>query len=176
MHRADTSYQIKRALLRLHRHIGWSGVTGLTVLAAALIFGLAMVMRPIEVAPDSTPSMAAAVVAKASPADATRLTLPAVSDAPLVLNRIRHSAEAHGLGWPRAEYRQQSATDEMPASVEVHCTLKGSYPQIRAFLADVLLDSPSTAVRSFNVTRAASESAEVEAKLVFTTYFREGRP
>jgi hypothetical protein len=98
------------------------------------------------------------------------------SEAPRILNRIRRSAEAHNLGWPRAEYRQQAATDEMPASVEVHLTLKGTYPQVRAFLTEVLLDSPSTALRGLSVSRPASEAAEVEAKLVLATYLGEGRP
>jgi hypothetical protein len=176
MQPANVSYQVRRALLRTRHRMGWSGLVGMAAFAAALTFGLNTVLRPIEVAPDFTPSNAPAVKAASLPTDVTAPTLPAVSDAPLVLNRIRRSAEAHGLGWPRAEYRQQAATDEMPSSVEVHCTFKGSYPQIRAFLTEVLLDSPSTAVRSFSMARTASESAEVEAKLVFATYFREGRP
>jgi len=174
MHKASASYQLRRALLRIHRRLGWSGVGGLALLALALPYGLNMLLRPVDVAPEVTSSIAPAVAAAPSPSEG--LALPTMSDAPLVLNRIRRSAEAQGLGWPRAEYRQQAATDEVPASVEVHCALKGSYPQIRVFLTEVLLDSPSTAIRNLSVTRATSESAEVEAKLVFVTYFREGQP
>jgi hypothetical protein len=176
MQQANASYLVRRAFLRIHRRIGWGGTMGVTAVIAALAFSLNMVLQPIDVAPDFKPSTPPPVTAVPPPSDAARLALPAASDLPVVLNRIRRSAEGHGLGWPRAEYRQQSATDEMPASVEVHCTLKGNYPQVRAFLTEVLLDSPSTTVRSFSVTRAASESAEVEARLVFATYFREGHP
>jgi Pilus assembly protein, PilO len=96
--------------------------------------------------------------------------LPNVADVPTILARIERAATASGLGWPRADYRTNAATEDMPASVKVRCTLKGSYPSVRRFVTALLQDTPTLTLKEFSLSRADADAAEVDAKLAIVVY------
>lgn len=99
--------------------------------------------------------------------------LPAATTVPLLLTRLQRVAVAQGLGWPRADYRLNAATDDTPANVDVRFTLKGPYPNIRRFVATVLQDTPTLTLREFSLSRPNSSVPDVEAKVSLVIYLAD---
>ncbi len=158
--------------------VGAAGLAGLAMIAAATIF-LTFAWRQHRLDLES-PVRAAAM----PPADAPdapnadspprRLVLPPASDVPLLLSRIERAAISQGLGWPKAEYAVNAATNEAPGSLEVRCTLKGPYTNVRRFVTALLQDEPTLTLREFSVVRANIDTPDVEAKLAIVVYVADG--
>ncbi len=170
----STSLRIRIAGARLRQLVGWNGAVGLMLIFVSLwvVAALRWAAPPTPAELTTSPSLAtgAAVVESQRAAPQQDVAIPPVSAVPLLLTRIQRTAVAHGLGWARADYRLNPATDEVPASLDVKCVLKGSYPNVRAFVTDVLLDVPTLTLRQFNLSRPGIETSEVEAKLSFVVY------
>lgn len=163
---------------RLHQRLGLPGLLGLgLLLIAALVLSLAWrEHRPMSrVAhlpelPGSVDPFAARGGAATPSQPRTKATLPSPTDVPLLLTRIQRAALDAGLGWPRADYRFNPATDEAPASLEVQCALKGPYPAVRRFVTALLQDTPTLTLREFNLSRANPDAGDVDAKLSIVVY------
>jgi len=157
------------------RATGWVGIVGVLLLVA----GLADMVRTTRfVAPPAALPAAAALPRRSpAPGDATpRLTVDE-SAFPEIQRTLAARATANGLGWPVASYRVLPATDNLPATYEVHCTLKGSYPAIRRFVVATLSGPPPAALREFTLARTSAESADAEAHLTFAFFLRpDARP
>lgn len=164
--------RLRVAAGRAQYSLGWAGMAGVALLAAAAMTGTWLCLHPLPLLGErsASPSLPAVEppVQSASGSD----KLPPADDIPLILTRIQRTAVEHGLGWPRADYRVNPATDDSPASLDVHCVLKGPYPQLRAFVTAVLLDAPSSTLKEFNLSRPSAEAADVEAKLSIVVYVR----
>ncbi|MFG6489628.1 hypothetical protein ACG04R_23330 [Roseateles sp. BYS78W] len=159
------------AIARLHQCVGAAGIVGLFLAAAAAVGG-GLSWREhrrfeseMRAAASSTPVVAATLVQRT-----VSLPLRPPSDVPLLLARMERAAVQQGLGWPRADYRMNAASDDMPASLEVHCSLKGPYPRIRSFVSTLLQDTPTLTLREFSVRRQTAETSDVEAKLGIVIY------
>ena len=156
--------------------LGWPGVIGMALLAVAAIWlgsgwegrrelersdvqGAATPVRlPIEERPGEPPA---------------RLKLPRHGDIQSLLARIAQAARSQDLGWPAADYRVNPATAERLATLDVRCTLKGPYPKLRRFLAQVLSKVPGATIRELQMSRPSSETLDVEAKLVLQVFLDE---
>ena len=157
--------------MRVYQAIGWPGVFGVALMSLSGVLTWSAWSdsrsphQPLaksrsfeqQRSQASTPSLAAH--------EAAALRLPPGGDTTRLLNRIERSAVAEGLGWPRAEYRYAPASTDLPASVEVRCALKGTYPQIRRFVGTILRDIPTVAIRELHISRAGSDLPTVDAKL-----------
>ena len=166
------------AVARLHQRVGLPGMLGLCLLlVAALALSLAWrqhqrLDREVNAA-DQRASSIDRLPARSEPAPQpprVAASLPPQSDIPLLLTRIQRAALDAGLGWPRADYRFNPATDEAPASLEVQCALKGPYLAIRRFVTSILQDSPTLTLREFGLSRASADAVEVQAKLSIVVY------
>jgi hypothetical protein len=159
---------------RAHQRVGAAGLLGVGLLAAtAVVFALAWRghqgdLASAVVAPSPT------LIQPRPPTTQPRLLLPPASDIPLLLTRLQRAALEQGLGWPRADYRINPAAEEAPASLEVHCTLKGPYPNVRRFVTALLQDAPTLTLREFALSRASADAADVEAKLSIVVYLASG--
>ena len=169
------NFQIAAA--RLHQRVGLPGMLGLgLLLVAALSLSLAWRQHQRLDRDAHTADQRASIdrlPARNEPAPQpprTSASLPPASDIPLLLTRIQRAALDAGLGWPRADYRFNPATDEAPASLEVKCALKGPYLAIRRFVTSILQDSPTLTLREFSLSRAHADAADVEAKLSIVVY------
>ncbi len=80
------------------------------------------------------------------------------------------AARSSGLGWPAADYRIIEATPDRMATLEVRCTLKGPYPNLRRFLAQVLNNLPGATIRELQMSRPSSEAHDVDARLVLQVF------
>jgi hypothetical protein len=158
------------ALARLHQRVGLPGIVGPVLVALALGSG-AMAWREHKRDPDGpVASTAPSPVAVPHPKLPGRMPLRPSGDVPLLLTRIERAALDQGLGWPQADYRFNAASEDTPASLEVHCTLKGPYPKIRRFVATLLQDTPALTMREFSLARPNADAAEVETKLGVVVY------
>jgi len=159
---------------RVHQRLGATGLVGLVCLAAAaLVFGTAWRAQQRDGASIAQPSPAIELPMPAA-ARPVRLPLPSNAEIPVLLARIQRSALEQGLGWPRAEYRSNAPSEDAPASFEVHCVLKGPYPNVRRFVTALLQDAPTLTLREFSLSRANADAPEVEAKLTFVIYLASG--
>ena len=169
---AHTPIRLARiALARLHHRLGAAGIGGLVLITVALVSG-GLAWRTHqrwehEIRVRSVPAATAVPLRAAQPA---RVPLPPASAVPLLLTRMQRAALEQGLGWPRADYRLNAATEETPASIEVRCALKGAYPSIRRFVTVLLQDTPTLTLREFSLSRASADAGDVEAKLGIVVY------
>lgn len=107
-------------------------------------------------------------------ADALLARLPrggnrAVND---TLALIQEQAGAHQLVFDSATYQLSADAADGIERYAVSLPLKGRYPDVRAFLADVRGRAPHLALDSVTFLRPARADAVVEAQLQFTAYFR----
>ena len=162
---------------RLYQRIGFPGALGLALLLVAALMLVQAWRQHQHIAQDAS-SAALRGASDLSPAKGGTTTsqarqaasLPPATDSPLLLTRIQRAAVDAGLGWPRADYRFNAASDEAPASLEVQCTLKGPYLAIRRFVTALLQDTPTLTLREFSLGRTNADTVDVEAKLSIIVY------
>jgi Pilus assembly protein, PilO len=162
---------------RAHQRLGAHGLVGLLLIVAATVVLSRASSRQRAASTASVDSGAQSVATPSSPRPSQSIAppaLPDVSDVPTILTRIERAATVSGLGWPRADYRTNAATEDMPASVEVRCALKGSYPNVRRFVTALLQDTPTLTLKEFSLSRADADAAEVDAKIAIVIYLGGG--
>lgn len=99
---------------------------------------------------------------------------PAVGSAPEWLKRIYAAAETRGVVLQSGEYRLSRNAGERLARYEITLPLKGSYAQIRGFVADVLAAVPAAVLEEVNLRREGVETARLDARVRFTLYLGGG--
>ena len=160
---------------RLRHAVGLPGVLGLSLLiVAGVALWIAWRQHQRLDLPASEPVAVSSTLPEPTRTKLARLPLPPASDIPLLLTRIQRAALDEGLGWPRADYRVNAASGDAPASVEVHCALKGPYPAVRRFVTALLQDAPTLTFREFSLSRASADAADIEAKLSIVVYLASG--
>jgi hypothetical protein len=68
------------------------------------------------------------------------------------------------------EYRLSRTAGERLARYEITLPLKGSYAQIRGFVADVLAAVPAAVLDEVNLRREGVDSARLDARVRLTLY------
>ncbi|QTN25666.1 hypothetical protein HZ992_12230 [Rhizobacter sp. AJA081-3] len=171
------SWRLRVAGARLQQQAGLAGLLGIGLLVLAVAKGATawrlheqFLTEAEQAARTTTAAALASPVDKRAETPVARTRWPLAQDVPTLLSRLERAAVKEGLGWPQADYRINPATAESPASLEVRCALKGPYPNIRSFLTAALLDTPTLAVREFNLSRPSADTPIVEAKLSFVVY------
>lgn len=178
-----------RILLRYGRffagRIGIAGACGLALLVFTAGF-LALGIQPLH---EEVQTLAArserlanpaprtpAVVADPESALASLLEeLPALEKAPTYLAQLHARAAEQQLVLEAGEYHVVHDTDAQLTRYQVRFPLKGSYVQIRRFVAAVMDAIPSMTLDEFSVRRTAIGAREVEARVQFGLLFAEPR-
>jgi Tfp pilus assembly protein PilO len=168
---------VRVAAARLHQRVGLAGLLGLgLLLVAALTQSLAWRQhqrsdRDASVADLRTAGGSMFTAEQQTSAQLrTPASMPPATDIPLLLTRIQRAAIDAGLGWPKADYRFNPATQDTPASLEVQCALKGPYPAVRQFVTALLQDTPTLTLREFSLSRTNTNAPDVDAKLAIVVY------
>lgn len=168
-------------LARVLQVIGWAGVAGLAlIVGAAAVMSLTWGAHRAWIDVQTAKSTTAAAVMIAMPATAAAapapliVDLPQAREIPLLLTQMKQAAVANGLEWRAADYRVTPATPTQPASLEVRCSLKGSYPKLRSMLAQLINSVPAFSIREFSVSRPNADTPVVEAKLVLAVFLQDG--
>lgn len=179
---AHASWWLRREASRL----GWRGIAGiaLLVLAAGLVL---LVLRPAqreagelraEVAQvraalraDTGGGGGAAVLpSKIVQLETYYAFFPDVSTLPDWLGEVHLAARRHGLALDSGQYQLQHPSGARLARYELDLPLRGTYPQLRAFLADVLTKVPAASIEEVLVRRDAVANREMEARVRFAIH------
>lgn len=161
--------------------LGWAGALGAALLCASGAYWQFGV-KPIEaqaVAQTEDNARAreamradAEQLARSGAGAAARPALaPAVAAA---LRRLFDAADRAGLQLDRGEYRLTEVGGGSMRRYQLSLPVAGSYPAIRAFLAQALNEDPALALIALRVRRESIETPELDAMLQFTLYLEAG--
>jgi hypothetical protein len=176
---------VKGLLWSLRRQVsamGWPGVGGVVLIALSLAV-VASAIVPLETRIGELKAdlellrakLQAAPAAAGSAGTGDALTnfyafFPPLGSTPEWLQRIFGLAEAQGLRLEAGEYKLKRETDFKLARYELTLPVRGSYPQIREFVSQVLTEVPASSLDELSLRREDPGSSTVEARIHLTLY------
>jgi len=166
--------------------IGAPGAVGIALLIFSLSFALSTLLpswRELErqqtaaaSAQESLPEAAAREsILDASPAAELRRfyeIFPARADAPELLSRMYAAAEDRKLLLSRGEYGRSTDPQTGLARYRIVLPVRGSYSQVREFVAAALQAVPVLALDEVTFERPKISEREVEARIRLTLYLK----
>lgn len=166
------------------KYLGMPGVAGvaLLVLAAGVLLGFilpaqAQLARATSAAADlqNRHQMALANhTARALPAEpgltAFYKLLPPEQSAVRLLEKIYQTADKESLRLTQAEYKFTRGKAGHLGSYQVSLPVRGSYIQVRKFIAKVMNTLPTVALDGISFSRESIGGAELEARIQFTIF------
>ena len=167
------------------RMLGTPGVIGIALLVFSLTYTLSALLpakEDLEAKRDQVSSTQARTrqeksgVADASPAGQLRAFygfLPAQPAATEWLDRIYAAADKEKVTLPRGEYSLVIEPESGVARYRILLPVKGSYSQIRSFVATALDSVPSLALDDINFERQKIGDGMVDAKVRMTLYLKK---
>lgn len=167
------------------RRLGWPGLAGAALLVLAGLFYAAVVIPERLEASDLQQRVAAmTAAAKAGKVPAglaaeARLatfyrSFPARSTAPTWLEKIYAAGAQAALVLDKGEYKLIPDRDARLVRYEINLPVHGSYVQVRQFIRTVLAEIPFAALNDIQIRRGAVSEPNVEARIRFILYLREG--
>ena len=171
--------------LRAHaERIGGTGVAGIALMAfAAAFYGSAI--APLEAEVAKLRAEAARLEAKfglggklpgAPNGDAGEQLatfyafFPRSDSSPAWLAKIHAAAQAKGIVLQSGEYRLDRRADQRLARYQITLPVTATYPQIRAFIGEVLAEVPAAALEEITLRRESAASPTVEARIRFALF------
>ena len=169
------AWRLRLAWHRSLQGVGWAGMLGLALLLLAAGLGMSswsawrerqavlvdlLARQSLSIVPQD------ASLTDAAAATVAGIALPLRSDTHVLIGRLHAIAVKQQLQWQTADYRFRDATADNVARLEVQGTLKGPYPQLRAWLTDVKTAIPTVVLQEVRFSRPSAEVPEVDAKLV----------
>ena len=157
---------------------GWPAALGGGLLVFAVAFHVAGLLPAQERLSELRADVAARRAALAREAQgrsgATRAGgFPAENAREDLLQEVHDAAEARGVRIDSAEYRQ--AREGLLLKSELILPVHGTYPQLRAWLADIMNGIPALALDEFSLHRESVGNPMLEGR-VRLSLFLEGRP
>lgn len=156
--------------------LGWPGLLGLVLLLAApglTRFVTLPLQEEVHVTEARLQELARLPQVPAAGAAEDVGPLPAGEAAPEAVARLFSAAGHAGLRLEEGTYRSSARRSGELRRYQIVLPLSGSYPAIRAFLAEVMERRPELALDSLSFSRETIEGAEVRARLGLTLYLRE---
>jgi len=95
---------------------------------------------------------------------------PEEASTPQWLGRIFTAAAAKGITLESGEYKLERNPGDRLARYQILLPMKGSYAQIRGFVAEVLATVPAAVLREVNLRRENAQSTRLDARVRFTLY------
>lgn len=176
---------MKARLWSLRRQIaamGWPGVGGMVLIALSLAFAASAIL-PLETRIRELKADVELLRAKLQAAPATAASagsgdplanfyafFPPLGSTPEWLQRIFGLAEAQGLRLEAGEYKLRREKDFKLARYELTLPVRGSYPQIREFVSQVLTEVPASSLDELSLRREDPASSSVEARIRLTLH------
>ncbi len=96
--------------------------------------------------------------------------LPQQKIAPDLLEKIYASAREESIQLKQGKYNYTIGKNGRIGEYQVNFPMKGSYVQIRRFIAKVLNEIPSAALEDISFKREAISETELNARISFTIY------
>lgn len=169
-------------LLRQGRGLGWAGALGLALLAFAGAFAASANLPARDKLAESQHSLdeLRTVLARRTrpePGPRERMSrfyagFPVATELPKVLLRLHGYALARGVVSQRADYRESAEAGTPLTRVLVTLPVKGAYPQLQAWLADVSLEMPQVGLEELRFSRENIGQHELDAEVRFVVFLR----
>jgi hypothetical protein len=165
------------ALRRLLDALGPAGVAGIGVLVFCVPFYFSALAPALAELERRSASANARVPAQAG-LDGDELErfyrrFPAVERLPDELDALYAHAKVANVQLLQGDYRLESSAGPL-AAYHVTLPLRGSYPQVRQFVARVLKDMPTTSLDAVRFERRKAADPQLEAQVRLTIYLRKG--
>jgi Tfp pilus assembly protein PilO len=164
---------------RCRSALGIAGVCGLlAAIASIVVYGVLVQQRlaELEVLKASAPAqntMAAAPQATpAQRAAAFQAQFPPADTLTDWLERIEAASARTGVVVERTDYRVSSEAPAGLARYQIALPVKGSYAQVRAFIAALLDAAPTLAVTDVDLKRDSIAAKTLDARLNVSVYLR----
>lgn len=172
-----------KALARFAERCGAAGLAGVAALLAALVLLLAIGQPLVRERAElrqrlqqlgDTPRTAAARPDESGAAQLARFyaAFPPAGASAESLGRVQAAARRAGIVLQAGEYRLEQRPGERLQRYAAVLPVRGSYPQIRAFVDGLLVELPHAAIDDIALRREEAASAELEARLRLTLYLR----
>ena len=100
---------------------------------------------------------------------------PNIDSSPFWIKELVQVAATANVEISGSEYRMVRDKGWQLARYEMMLPVRGSYPQVRAFIADALRVVPAMALADIAIKREGVESELLEASLKFNLYLNEGK-
>jgi Tfp pilus assembly protein PilO len=165
------------------RSLGWAGALGAALLAFATAFWFSGAQpareRLFEAQRDlDTLRAELARPGRLEPGPRERVSgfyagFPVRAELPDILLRLHGYALARGVTSQRADYREAGDAAGTPlVRVIVALPVKGRYPQLRAWIADVMSELPQVGLDELRISRDTVGREELEAEARFVVFLR----
>lgn len=176
---------------RLNWHLGWAGSAGLALLLLSLLLALGLawprsmalqqLQRDVAAMHKAMPQHQGQWIDHSPQASLNTFYqfLPAEQEANALLSQLLQIAEQHGLLPEKVDYALQREAVAHFSRYQLNLPLRGSYRDIRRFIAQALNTNPALALNEINLKRVDDNSSgqdEVEAKLRLSLYLHKDRP
>lgn len=184
--------RLKNGLLQLRWQIarlGMIGKTGLGLLVVSCLFFLVAVLpqdATLQALKEQAETMQAELQSEAGgesiagskmSRDQTLQVFydffPRIDSSPFWIRELVRVAKQRGVEINSSEYRLIHEKGSRLTRYEMMLPVRGSYSQIRAFIADALQAVPSMAITSIVMKRENIQSARLEARLEINLYLDE---
>lgn len=156
--------------------LGPAGMLGIVVLLSCVPYYL-LALQPLQHEVDAQRAAARRLRAPtaAQPAPGNELRdfyklFPSLNQLPAQLARLYALARAAQLDLPQGEYRLEDSRLRLVA-YRIRLPLRGSYPQLREFIAAVLKNLPLVSLDELRFAREKNGETQLDAQLRLTMYF-----
>lgn len=95
---------------------------------------------------------------------------PRSDSSPFWVGELDRIAKNRGVEISRGDYRLVLEKEAKLARYEIQLPVRGSYPQLRAFIADTLQAVPALALASVNIKRENIQTGRIDANLGMYLY------
>ena len=184
---------LNRLLPQLRWQIGRLGIIGkigLGLLAATSIYFFSAVLPQeavLQKLKERADTLQAQVSSKQTPGDGETSKkmsgdqalqafydfFPRIDSSPFWVRELVRLAKKQGVDLSSSEYRLVNENDERLARYEMVLPVKGTYPQIRAFMADALEAVPAMAISAIAIKRENVTSEKLEVRLEINLYLNK---
>jgi len=182
---------MKRLLMQLQQAVAMidaGGVIGigLTVFAAAVWFSavvpaqdqlVELQKQPVRQQRDGAAAdngFRSAAMRGADQLEKFNRHFPGLGTAPVMVLKLHEIAAQNSITLDTGEYRLLRDRDATLSRYQVTLPLRGTYWQVRLFVAQVLDELPASALEEIAITRDSVSSKAVETRVRFTLYLGDG--
>lgn len=168
---------------QFYRH-GWPAAAGLVLIVSAIgwqLFGAPALSAHTMALRTEQVELRKQLAQQSKPQETPRsrlevlyASLPVATDTLAAVKTIHQAAAANGVKLAHGDYRLARDTGTPLLRYQITLPARASYPQLRAWLSDVMNAVPTAALDEINFRRDDVGSPSVESRMRLTLFLRAG--